>query len=195
MAVGDLLDRPGEARASQERRFHRLQSPPPMADLLECLVQIHALAESPGRLAVLFGGSDESAWRRRDAEGGLTPLVRLASLAEGELFFAVQLRLVLMAEEPLLPFVAAGYLARRAGTQAWSPTVALERFRARRADTVELLASCNAAELARTGRHPERGLTSVADIVALMLASDTESLGAIRAALAAGAPDHQGDPR
>ena len=163
-----------------------------MADLLECLVQVRALAGTPGRLAALLARCDEASWRRRDAATGTSPLERLVALAEAELLFAAAIRLVLVEEEAALPRWQAAALLRRSGVPGWGPTDAIERFRARRADNVELLASCSAAELGRQGRHPERGPVSIADLVALALAADTETVGAIRDALDAGRPAGQG---
>jgi hypothetical protein len=156
-----------------------------MADLLECLAQIRALAETAPRLAVLVGSATEERWRTRPEAAVWAPVEVLAHLADLELIYAARLRAILTIDEPVLQTVDQEALAQRAGYIGWPVAVALERFRARRHDTLELLRSCSAAELERHGRHPRRGLITVADQVAIMLAHDTGHVGQIRQRLAA----------
>jgi hypothetical protein len=56
-------------------------------------------------------------------------------------------------------------------------------FAARRADTVQVLDQCSAEQLNRIGIEPSRGPMIVADLVAVMLAHDTDSLGDLVARL------------
>jgi uncharacterized damage-inducible protein DinB len=58
--------------------------------------------------------------------------------------------------------------------------LALERFRNRRGETIELLASCSAEDLERVGLHPLRREVTIADLVAIMLAHDTDHIGQMR---------------
>jgi uncharacterized damage-inducible protein DinB len=151
-----------------------------MADLLEALVQIKALAETPPRVAELLRRAAPEAWTRRPRPGVWAPLEVLAHLADTELFYGTRVRLILTGERPFLqPFEGAA-LAERAGYSSWPLTLAFERFRVRRAETLELLSSCSAVQLARVGVHPARGEMSVADLVALMLAHDTDHVGQMR---------------
>jgi uncharacterized damage-inducible protein DinB len=164
-----------------------------MTDLLEALVQIRALATTPERVADLLRGSPPEAWRRRPAPAVWAPVEVLAHLADSELVLGTRVRAILSAERPFLqPFQGAA-LAERARYLAWPPERALERFRTRRAETVELLSSCSAAELERVGVHPLRGETSVADLVALALAHDTDHVGQIRERLRLSAAAGRGD--
>jgi uncharacterized damage-inducible protein DinB len=148
-----------------------------MADLLEALVQIKALAETPPRVARLLRLAPPDAWTRRPDPGVWAPVEVLAHLADAELFLATRTRLVLTSERPFLqPFQGAA-LAELAGYLSWSPVVAFERFRTRRAETLELLSGCSAAGLVQVGVHPVRGEITVADLVALALAHDTDHVG------------------
>jgi uncharacterized damage-inducible protein DinB len=151
-----------------------------MADLLECLLQIKALRETPDRIAALLQGAPAGAWAHRPAENVWAPVEVLAHLAELELVYGVRLRLMLTSERPSLPRFDQDALATRAHHIAWQPALALERFRVRRNESLEVLDGCNAEELERTGVHPTRGEMTVADMVALMLAHDTDHVGQIR---------------
>ncbi len=111
----------------------------------------------------------------------------LAHLADVELLFGVRIRLILTSERPALPAFDQRALAERAAYLSWTPAAALERFRVRRGETVELRASCSAAELERVGVHPRRRDVNVADLVAIMLAHDTDHLAQMRARLGVGA--------
>ena len=50
-------------------------------------------------------------------------------------------------------------------------------FAARRAETVRVLERCSADQLNRIGIEPLRGPMTVADVVAVMLAHDTDRIG------------------
>ena len=160
-----------------------------MADLLECLLQIKALKETPARVAALVEEAAPEAWTRRPDEGVWAPVEVLAHLADVELVQAVRLRLMLTAERPALPRFDQTALARRARYIEWPPALALERFRVRRGDSLEILGDSSAEDLARTGTHPTRGEMSVADLVAMMLAHDTDHVGQMRTRLGIAPPD------
>ena len=151
-----------------------------MADLLEALVQIKALAETPRRVAQMLRAAAPGAWVRHLLPGVWAPVEVLAHLADAELVFGLRVRLVLTNQRPTLPLLDQGALAVRARYLEWPPELALERFTTRRAETLELLSSCSAGELERVGVHPVRGEVSVADLVALALAHDTDHVGQIR---------------
>jgi uncharacterized damage-inducible protein DinB len=151
-----------------------------MADFLEALVQIGALAETPSRIDELLRASTPQSWVQRPRPGVWAPVEVLAHLADSEIFFGARVRLVLTLDRPLLPRFDGAALAERARYRSWSPALALERLRTRRAETLELLSGCSADELERVGVHPLRGEVSVADLVALALAHDTDHVGQIR---------------
>jgi len=150
-----------------------------MADLLECLVQIRALKETSRRLEALLARFSFPLWRERPLEGRWTPAEVVAHLADSELFYGTSLRLMLTVERPFLQTPDQDRLAARAGYADWPPLLALSRFRTRREEGLELLEGCGAEDLNRVGIHAARGEMTVADLVALMLAHDTDHLGQI----------------
>jgi uncharacterized damage-inducible protein DinB len=156
-----------------------------MVDDLEAFVQIRALAETPARVAALVTSTAAERWTQRPRSGVWAPVEVLAHLADTEIFLAARVHLVLTSERPLLPTFEGAALAKRAAYLSWPPALALTRFRTRRGETIELLSSCSAAELARVGVHPRRGEVSVADLVALALAHDTDHVAQIRERLGA----------
>jgi len=150
-----------------------------VVDLLECLAQIRARAEAAPRLAALVGAAAADRWRVRPDAATWAPIEVLAHLADFELVYGVRLRAMLSREAPDLQAIDPAALARLAGYLDWAPDLALERFRTRRNDNLELLRSCSAGELDRRGVHPRRGVITVADLVAGMLAHDTSHVGQI----------------
>jgi hypothetical protein len=152
-----------------------------VADLLECLIQIKGVADTPRRLSrrvadVIDGTSSP------DAAGRLAHHAA-ARMVAAELWFSDCLSLMLASERPRLP--------------AWpshdvvpdEPAALAERqaeFAARRAATVRALEGCSADQLNRIGIEPSRGPMTVADLVALMLAHDTDTLGALITLAASG---------
>jgi hypothetical protein len=145
-----------------------------VADLLECLIQIKGVADTPRRLA-----------QRLEADQ-LGPRASVARrMAEAESSFARCLSLMLGADRPALPAVPRANpghgLSGSAGEgeegtcEDWQA-----QFSARRAETVAVLDACSADQLNRVGVEPTRGAMTVADLVALMLAHDTDCLGELK---------------
>lgn len=159
-----------------------LQSPR-VADLLECLVQISALRETSRRLEALAQRFPLRLWAARPPGDRRSAASELSALAETELLWGVRLRAILTADRPFLPGYDPDLLIERPVYGDRSATVALSRFRNRRDESLELLVRCSAADLERRGRLPEGGEPSIADVVAIMLASDTERFGRIRECL------------
>lgn len=159
-----------------------------MADLLECLLQLKALAETPGRFAELAPRAERSRWYRRPAWGVWAPVEVLAHLADAELFYGTRVRLVLTADRPAFTPYDQVALAARAAYITWPLEAALERFTVRRRENLELLESCDAVELGRAGVHPVRGAVTIADLVALLLAHDIDHLGQVRQRLGLATP-------
>jgi uncharacterized damage-inducible protein DinB len=160
-----------------------------VADLLECLVQIRALGETPARLRRLAALAPEAAWCRRPGPQVWAPLEVLAHLADAELFLATRLRLVLTGERPTLEVWNQNALAARSNYLAWPLERTLARFCQLREANLELLATCDATDLARVGVHRTRGPVTVADLVAHALAHDTAHGGQIRTRLGLAGPD------
>lgn len=151
-----------------------------MADVLECLAQIRALAETVPRLEVLVREVMVERWRVRPAPGVWAPIEVLAHLADFELVYGARLLGMISADSPHLQAIDPAALAHRLVYFEREPAAELARFAARRADTLAVLRGCSAAELERTGIHARRGAITVADLVAGMLAHDTSHVGQIR---------------
>lgn len=147
-----------------------------MADLLECLIQIKGVADTPRRLDARLGLVGEG--RDQAARGRGARIAR--AMAEAEERFAGCLALMLSEDRPPLPplprvAISEGDTEEVAAGARWCA-----QFSARRAGTVAVLERCSADQLNRIGLEPARGAMTVADLVALMLAHDTDCLGEIR---------------
>lgn len=134
-----------------------------MADLLECLLQIKGLRHSVERLGAL------AEMARANREPARTALTRTAA--------------DLVTAEQRWQSVLAGVLPGRVGSDesaaSSDPADAVEAFRLARVFTLELLDSCSAEDLAASTTVSGLGRVTVADIVAHMLAHDTERLEAL----------------
>lgn len=143
-----------------------------MADLLECLIQIKGLADTPRRFALRAG---EAAARSQVSTGTAVPVREVACrLLVAERWFRGSLVLMLSRDRPAIPGLAA--LDAAVAPMAQGVDCAAE-FAAERAETVRLLEACSADQLNRVGIEPARGPITVADLVAAMLAHDTDRLG------------------
>lgn len=143
-----------------------------MADLLECLIQIKGVADTPRRLAART--ADICATPISPAEAQRRVREVTTRLAEAEMVYRDCLYMMLTVERPALPEMPGSH------PSAGAPLSAAEAaavFTARRTDTVKVLEQCSAEQLNRIGVEPSRGPMTVADLVALMLAHDTDSLG------------------
>ena len=125
-----------------------------MADLLECLIQLKALEHSIARLERFETATPAS--RRADVDAVLDRLL------EAERAYA-----------DALPGSR-----RPPQTEATAPRVG--RFAAARRATLGVLQRHSAEELGSAVRWPGRPLTSTADLIAIMLAHDTERIGEIQ---------------
>jgi hypothetical protein len=143
-----------------------------VADLLECLIQIKGVADTPRRLALRVAQTAERPAPHPDADRrAMEVAIRMAA---AELVFRDCLSRMLTAERPALPPLPGSHPA---ADESRSVGEAQALFTARRADTVRVLDHCSADQLNRVGLEPSRGPMTVADLVALMLAHDTDSLG------------------
>jgi hypothetical protein len=143
-----------------------------VADLLECLIQIKGVADTPRRLAERVDGAVDAPGSRDDVERRAQQVARRLLAAEAR--FREGLASMLSRDRPAVPaFVAVDDTDGAAG--ALGECVA--RFSDERADTVRILEACSAEQLNRIGIEPTRGPMTVADLVAVMLAHDTDRLG------------------
>jgi hypothetical protein len=151
-----------------------------VADLLECLIQIKGVADTPRRLALRL----EAARRLSGHVGAHRGALVATRMVVAEECFRRCLSLMLSHDRPLLPrlpkaIADEGEIGSRGGTGESDGAGLQVEFRVRRAATVAVLERCSAEQLGRTGLAPSRGPLTVADLVALMLAHDTDCLGLI----------------
>jgi hypothetical protein len=125
-----------------------------VADLLECLIQVKALEHSIGRIERLVAAAPAAA----GAEIGAL----VATLASAEHTYG-----------------RVG-LGRTGAGESPAPTPALAAFVAERRANLDVLRACTAADLGSPVAWPGRRNTTVADLVAIMLANDTEVLGEVQ---------------
>ena len=128
-----------------------------MADLLECLIQVKALRET---LVLAETGTAEKA-----------PVPVWQRLAEAERRYALALEGV-------------GPLRPKLTPSAQAPAGSLAEFVRLRRANLAMLDGYRAAQLSGLVDWPGRPSTTVADLVAIMLANDTEVLGEWRRARA-----------
>jgi hypothetical protein len=143
-----------------------------VADLLECLIQIKGLADTPRRLTQRAA---ECAARLPLPGGAAERAHEIAGrLLAAEMQFRRALSLMLTRERPALDRLPE---AHAAGARRDSPGDLQAVFAVERAETVRVLEACSAEQLNRIGLDPLRGPMTVADLVAVMLAHDTDLLG------------------
>lgn len=143
-----------------------------MALLLECLIQIKGVADTPRRLSHRVADVTHASSSRDAAERqGRRVTWRLLA---AEQRFHDGLLSILSRERPAIPELVR---PDRPDDAPGSLRDVLEDFAARRAETVRVLEACSTDQLNRVGIEPSRGPMTVTDLVAIMLAHDTDSLG------------------
>jgi len=143
-----------------------------VADLLECLIQIKGVADTPRRLAQRVADALDTSISRDAAERHARHVT--CRLLAVERRCRDGLSSVLSQDRPMMPELVPSsalddFPASLGDCQA--------EFAARRAETVRVLESCSADQLNRIGIEPSRGPMTVADLVAVILAHDTDRIG------------------
>jgi hypothetical protein len=145
-----------------------------VADLLECLIQIKGVADTPRRLAERMA---RAAMASPIAASRACAIARRLALVEGR---ASQcLSLMLAQDRPALPPLQFELASGESDDVEETADAWRAQFSARRAETVATLERCSAEQLGRIGLDASRGPMTVADLVAVMLAHDTDCLGEI----------------
>jgi hypothetical protein len=149
-----------------------------MADLLECLIQVKGLADTPRRLAQRAAEYAASPGSQAGAAAVHVEVARRLLAAETR--FRRALSLMLARDRPALETLPGDGGAESASAgdgRGDSFDACRQAFEAERAETLRLLDACSADQLNRKGIDPLRGAMTVADLVAAMLAHDTDRLG------------------
>jgi len=149
-----------------------------VADLLECLIQVKGLADTPRRLAQR--AAEYAAATSSQAKAADRDVEVARRLLAAETRFRRALSLMLTREQPALetlPGDGGAESARAGDGRGDSFDDCRQAFGAERAETLRLLDACSADQLNRKGIDPLRGPVTVADLVAAMLAHDTDRLG------------------
>jgi hypothetical protein len=146
----------------------------PVADLLECLIQIKGVADTPRRLGLRLAAGRVAG----GAHPGSAAQVARA-MSEAESCFGRCLALMLERDRPELPALPRTIIDGGESGDGGTAVGWQAQFSVQRAATVAVLERCTAEQLGRVGLEPSRGPMTVADLVALMLAHDTDCLGSI----------------
>jgi len=140
-----------------------------VADLLECLIQIKGLSATPARLS--------SRARAAAGRGAAAQAVRVVSyMCTGERWLRECLRRTLGDEGSLLPVREGSDNGNQGQDEGDTLEERLAEFERRRGRVVEVLEQCSADELGRVGVLPSGRRVTVADLVAITLARDTDEL-------------------
>jgi hypothetical protein len=142
-----------------------------VADLLECVIQIKGVADTPRRLVQRV-----EAWLAEvgASDGDAVARDVVWTLAVREAWVRESLHLMLSADRPQLSPLAA---VPPASADDRAVGAGVERFTSQREAMIGVLDRCSADDLNRVGLEPSRGAMTVADLVALVLAFDTDQLG------------------
>ena len=129
-------------------------------------------AELVARLAERTCGLDDAALRRPEAPGKWSVIEVVQHLADTELAYGYRIRMILTHDAwPMELFDREGW-ARELRYAAAPLAGALDQLRALRAANLRLYRSLDAAQLARTGIHAERGPESIATCIRLLAGHD-----------------------
>ena len=133
---------------------------------------VDILGELPDALEQLVEGVSEGALRLPEAEGKWSMLEVLAHLADSELVWAYRLRIALAEADPVLTGYDQDRWAEHLRYRSWDPKATREGIRFLRGRNLTLLSGLSEEELARSGRHTERGEESVRHMVRLYAGHD-----------------------
>jgi hypothetical protein len=139
---------------------------------------------TPDEIAALIEGRTDAELSRRPAERAWAATEVVCHLRDTEEFFATRLLLALYNEEPRwLPAVDPDRWAAERQYLRNHASDALAAFRARRADSIALLASLTPEQWERAGVHPSRGRLTLRDLLAVNAAHDDNHLAQLSRAL------------
>lgn len=117
------------------------------------------------KLAAMLGPLTPAAFTFRPAAGGWTIHEILVHLVDVELTISVRVRKILAEERPPIPALDQDAWAARLHYQARAWRRALQLMRQLREGNIEILRHIAAGDWAREGIHPERGPTTLRQVI------------------------------
>ena len=133
---------------------------------------LQVMAEQLPWLEDRLAGHDHVALRRAEAPGKWSVVEVVQHLADTELVYGYRTRVVLSEDRPPLPGFDQDRWARLFRYAEVRPEEALAQLQALRPANLRVWRNLSAEQLARTGRHSERGDESVAQMLRLGAAHD-----------------------
>ena len=133
---------------------------------------LDVLPVTPAALAAAIQGVGRDALTRAEAPGKWSVAGVLQHLADSEVVNGYRIRLMLSAELPAIQAYDQDAWAEALRYDAADPALALRDFTTARAANLRLWESLDAAALARSGLHAERGRESVGMLIRLLAAHD-----------------------
>jgi hypothetical protein len=147
-------------------------------------VRLERLARTPDEVATMIEGKSERVLARRpDAKNWAAKEV-VCHLRDAEELFGIRFQTILAMPEPrLLEVGPADRWAEERQYLLHDVAVALDAFRRRRADSLDLLRGLAPDDWPRAGIHEQRGRMTIDDLVAIMAWHDDNHLDQLKRAL------------
>jgi hypothetical protein len=135
------------------------------------------LARTPDEVGDTIAGKAPAALARRPGARSWAPVEIVCHLRDAEELFMLRFQTILAMETPALHEASsADRWAEERQYLRHQPGAALEAFRRRRAESLELLTSLPPADWQRGAIHPARGRVSIDELVAIMAWHDDNHL-------------------
>lgn len=164
----------GAAKEAAEEYIKALMSLLGTRDPMQVQSEQYALVERE------VSGLSEEILRRPEKPGKWSIMQVLQHLADSELVSGFRVRMILAHDEPEIQGYDQDAWAQRLQYNEMDAADALEQLRVLRRANLKLLRSLKEEQLARAGRHSERGPESVRKIVQMMAGHDILHLNQIR---------------
>jgi hypothetical protein len=149
--------------------------------------QMARMARTADDLAAAIRGTPDHLVAKRPDERSWSAIEVLCHLRDTEEAYMTRFQMILAMHEPTFPLVEPDRWASERQYRQNDAREAIEAFRIRRAESLELLRGLRPEDRARAGLHATRGRMTIDDVVALMAWHDDNHLDQLKRALA-GAP-------
>ncbi len=143
-----------------------------MSDTLSYPEQLAQLQAFPAKLRQQVAGLNEAIYRFRPAEGEWSVIEVVGHLIDIDILMRARIGKIMAANNPTLdPFDVDGTVRAR-DYQNKNLIALIHALSEHRAEFIEQIRYLRTEALARTGIHPTRGVTSIADIVTIIVRHD-----------------------